>query len=91
MNDAINYLLEKAMELNIKIVKDTGWSDPVSGGRCIKDFYREVAFGREVSSDELNQIKKIMAEKHCPGWTGVSSKNIVDNVFKFSTTYDSSD
>ena len=93
MSKAVEYLNEKLKEVatDLKIVKDLGWGEGVRGGRCITDFYREVTFSRELTSEELHKVKEIMREEHCPGWTGVSGYKKEDNLYKFSTTWDSSD
>ena len=94
--NAQEYLQDKISDVasDLEIEKDTGWSDPVRGGRCIKDYSRQVTFSRELEREELQKINAIMHEdKNCPGWTGVSGyrKNDEELLYMFSTTWDSSD
>lgn len=93
MKKEIDYLTEKLHEVapDLKITKDLGWGEGQKGGRCITDFYREVTFSRELTHEELNQVKELMRQEHCPGWTGVSGRNKEDLTYIFSTTWDSSD
>lgn len=77
---------------DFSITSDTEWTSS-RGGRCITDYSREITFSRELSSEELNLVKKTLAETDCPGWTGVSGY-LADKekmLYRFSTTWDSSD
>lgn len=95
MTNAIDFLKEKLQELNFtsSIVSDTGWDKGSYGGRCITDYSREIKFSTVLSPEDLATVKKIMAEKFCPGWTGVAGylANADEVLYKFSTTWDSSD
>ena len=91
---AQEYLIDKINDVasDLSVKKDTGWSDPIRGGRCIKDYSRKVTFSRDLDREELKKVCEIMQEKHCPGWTGVSGYKVQDTeVYSFSTTWDSSD
>lgn len=89
------YLEEKLKYLsNVKVISDTGWSDAIKAGRCIKDFNREVKFYRKLEPNEVEEIQQIMHEdEKCPGWTGVRGYLVDEESFlyRFSTTWDSSD
>jgi hypothetical protein len=78
---------------DLDVVSDTEWNGS-SCGRCITDYKREVEFSRNLSDEELSAIKKILNDNECPGWTGVSGYKVdyADKViYRFSTTWDSSD
>lgn len=91
MSKTIENLKTQAKEKGIEVLKDTGWSDAVYGGRCIKDYFREVTFSKEPSSEELNTVKSIMQSKDCPGWTPIAIRKKDGTSYTFTTTWDSSD
>lgn len=95
MKPAVEHLANQLSNIapDVSILEDEGWGEGQSGGRCITDYRREVRFSRELTQEELQAVKKVMQEKDCPGWTPVSGYLIkeTNNVYRFSTTWDSSD
>ncbi len=85
---------------HIVVTNDLGWhmdertSIPRRG---IRDYRRFVEFSRPLTPEELTAIRKFMEGDDCPGWTGVTASLeivppvTVGNIYRFSTTYDSSD
>jgi hypothetical protein len=80
------------------ILEDTGWyPDNVTSrpSRGIRDYNREISFNHELSTQELSVVLDFLGRINCPGWTGVSSKLVSNNddvfMYRFRTTYDSSD
>lgn len=63
--------------------------------RGIRDYFRLVEFSRLPSNDEVNAVRNWLASNKCPGWTGVTAykHSMKDGqpIYKFTTTYDSSD
>lgn len=80
------------MKMEKLVLSDTKWGDPKSGGRCIKDYYREIKFSRELTPEELQEVcHDLHQSDDCPGWTGVRASKGDGGLYRFSTTMDSSD
>jgi len=76
------------------IVEDSGWSmNEFSSrpSRGIRDYDRAIKFSRDLDDNEKKAVQKFLAKVNCPGWTGVWMKSDASGVYKFATTYDSSD
>jgi hypothetical protein len=76
------------------LVDDTGWdfdSFTSISIRGIRDYRRAMEFTRVLDDKELKKLVKFLQRVDCPGWTGVGLMRQVGNVYKFTTTHDSSD
>jgi len=90
--------LERAFK-RIPKVKDTGWVQQGSSQpqRGIYDNAREIEFKNELSALDLDLVKKYLANDAYitgKGWTGVTGYRIDARplfVYRFTTTWDSSD
>jgi hypothetical protein len=79
---------------NLPILNDTQWNMNKTSSipqRGIRDYSRTIEFDRDLTSEELNLLKQFLARDGCPGWTGVRSIRLKTGVYKFNTTWDSSD
>jgi len=85
--------LQRAVD-RLPIVGDTGWSlnkrtsRPMRG---IRDYDRSMVFGRDLSKDEMLDLREWLAKKDCPGWTGIMVRKHETGRYSFTTTWDSSD
>lgn len=83
----------------LPVVKDTDWIQQPSSHpqRGIIDNAREIEFGHELSKEELQIAKEYLANdaySHGKGWTGVMGYRTDARpgfVYRFTTTWDSSD
>jgi hypothetical protein len=90
--------LERAFRC-LPIVKDVDWVQQPSSRpmRGIIDNARDITFSRELKLEELEIAKKYLAidaYRRGKGWTGVSGYRTEDRpafVYRFTTTWDSSD
>lgn len=76
------------------IVEDTGWDmNNVTSrpSRGIRDYDRTIKFSAPLSQSHLQMVVKFLKKTNCPGWTGVSARDLGGGAYRFSTTYDSSD
>lgn len=76
------------------VKSDSGWSMDEGSSiphRGIRDYNRTIAFSRELTDSERNKVVIFLKKVDCPGWTGVGSSHGGDGVYRFRTTYDSSD
>lgn len=76
------------------LVNDTEWKGSW-GGRCITDYSRSITVKKELSESEVEDVVQWLRSNKCPGWTPirhclVSSEN-GEFMYRFTTTYDSSD
>lgn len=94
MSERVTLFQEKVADHfgpTLMVTYDSDWDKGVSGGRCITDFKRDIKFSRDLSKEELATVKKILQEDpKCPGWTGVNGYE-KEGIYRFSTTWDSSD
>ncbi len=77
------------------IVSDSGWemneysSRPMRG---IRDYDRAIRFKSPLDQDTLKKVVTHLRDIDCPGWTGVTARDMGEGLlYRFSTTYDSSD
>jgi hypothetical protein len=90
--------IERAFKC-LPIVKDTDWVQQPSSRpqRGIIDNAREITFGRHLTQDEFEGVKKYLAAdayRRGKGWTGVTGYRIdarPEYTYRFTTTWDSSD
>jgi hypothetical protein len=76
-----------------KVICDSGWKVSFHS-RCITDYEREITTSGPLSNEELALIAyDLKNDPKCPGWTGVGFKpnEKTNNVYRFYTTWDSSD
>lgn len=76
------------------IAEDSGWGMNTSTSRPqrgIRDYDRTIKFNAPLSHSHLLMVVKFLKKVDCPGWTGVSVKDLGGGSYRFSTTYDSSD
>lgn len=71
------------------VESDTGWLVSTSSSRCITDYYRCIKYNRQLSTEELSDVK-LWLLKDCPGWTGIYCFHGLDGMYTFTTTNDSS-
>ena len=78
----------------IGVAEDSGWkldersSIPIRG---IRDYDRTIQFARQLTAEELDDVREWLQRDKCPGWTGVMANNLGDGRYAFRTTWDSSD
>lgn len=89
MTDKIN---EPWAEL---IVSDSGWALNQYTSitrRGISDYDRTIRFKSAPDQETLTKVITYLRDVNCPGWTGVHARDLGEGLlYKFSTTYDSSD
>lgn len=77
------------------IVSDSGWSmneGTSIPSRGIRDYERTIRFKSALDSEQIKKVVLFLKKTDCPGWTGVGVKDMGEGLlFRFSTTYDSSD
>lgn len=78
----------------MKRLNDTGWvmnkltSRPQRG---IVDFERTIEYDRILTESELYEERESLSKDNCPGYWGVTGRNLKNNTYIFFTTQDSSD
>lgn len=89
------YYFEFAFQFSMpcQLIDDTGWKQTNSSlpGRGILDFVRTLSFERDLSIDEVDDLRYWLSTDNCPGWTGVGVYHLGDGKYKCTTTHDSSD
>ncbi len=79
---------------SLPITNDTGWNMNKNSSiphRGIRDYDRTIEFDRDLTEEEMDLVKQFLARDDCPGWTGVHSMRLKSGVYRFHTTWDSSD
>lgn len=78
----------------LPITDDSTWNMNKASSiprRGIRDYDRIIKFKRDLTEVEMDLLKQYLARDNCPGWTGIHVMRLNSGVYKFSTTYDSSD
>jgi hypothetical protein len=79
---------------DVKVVEDSGWTHNAHTSiprRGINDYERTMTFAAKLTDDQLKAWCRWLESDNCPGWTGVRGYVQMNNAYKFTTTYDSSD
>ena len=77
----------------VAVVSDTGWQDARTSipRRGINDFERFIQYPLDMTQEAIDDDLMTIYENYNPGYCGWSARKVGDNLFRLTSTWDSSD